>query len=220
MAFSQLGELNRGTASKEGYLKQISYLQVIWQRLQQDYKNYSSYYGFQTQMFDRIVEGQREYSTSENEQKMMALGSYYKLLLDLDYDTFLIHSRILMDIIAKVVKSLLRDQNIPDRFFNSQKEWLFKDKKPYKNQAYEKLIKEETDWFDLSLKVSRDTMLVHVPLSKMKNPMTAMKHSKDRFRIMRLDFGAALSIDIGEIRSIKQKYEDRYPGLKAVTDTY
>ncbi|MCW3997454.1 MAG: hypothetical protein NWF10_02660, partial [Candidatus Bathyarchaeota archaeon] len=140
------------------------FLEVIWERLAVDYQLFNEKMILTNKRFDAFDKGEPIESISVAEWQKEIKNSTY---LRLDHFDFLIYSKILMDRFAYLAKLLL-NVDIPFRGFNKQKKFFLKEKNiPFNtDEEYAKYIREETDWFDRSLKLSRDELIVHsLPLS-------------------------------------------------------
>ncbi len=99
---------------------------------------------------------------NEQDRQTFNLCSQIEHTVRLDHESFILFSRILMDKIALLARTLIGDENLASRSFNAQKDWLKKLGSPYsRNPQYASLVKDETDWFDITLKLTRDEFIVH-----------------------------------------------------------
>ncbi len=80
----------------------------------------------------------------------------------MDYKSFILFAKILLDKIAKLVSCIYKDNNLlPSDSFTKHKKY-FQDHPHFgKNQAYANLIFNGTNWFDLFLLPIRDKMRIH-----------------------------------------------------------
>lgn len=139
-------------------------------------------------------------------------------LLQLDYESFVIFAKTLMDKTCTIAGLLLNDRNIPTQSFTDHKKFFVKSQNnPYiTNETYGKLIREETDWFDNCLVVSRDKIMVHSGIPWGGVGISA----KDGIRVSKTNMlsGADLKDQIYCMMSLKQSYIDIYPELANVSD--
>lgn len=84
--------------------------------------------------------------------------------LELDLTNCLIHTRILLDRTIALSRTFL---NVPGRrpsftSFSEHKKFFLRLSEPYgEHDEYAKLIGEETDWFEVPIKLARDKFAVH-----------------------------------------------------------
>lgn len=199
------------------YTRQFSYMRVIWERLQEDYRNLAQYMNVQEALFERIEKGEKDPQPTPAQAEMLSKGGKDQVKLELDYEDLLVRARILMDILAVIAQTLLKDGELSNRSFYHQKKCFFKLRKPYKNKKYEDLVKS-TDWFELGLKSARDSMIVH-PGAGQGSSFSAIHHQAKGFRIMRVNFGISQS-DVRTLLEIKRRYEKKDEKLKAVSDNF
>jgi hypothetical protein len=83
----------------------------------------------------------------------------------LDYESFIIFSRILMDKLAKVAQCVINagQNSIPTESFTYHKKFFLKNENiPFTlNEKYAKTIREETEWYELGLAAIRDKVVAH-----------------------------------------------------------
>ena len=82
---------------------------------------------------------------------------------ELDIATGLLQARILLDKLVGLSRSFLKGPKLPSfTSFSNHKKFLLNEKNEISGHAeYVRYFREETDWFDLSIKYIRDKFLVH-----------------------------------------------------------
>lgn len=82
----------------------------------------------------------------------------------------LIHSRILLDRVAGLSRYFLKETTLPSfTSFNSHKKFFIKRDKPYgAHEKYAQYIRNNTDWFEMPVKIVRDKFVVHAAPKHMK----------------------------------------------------
>jgi hypothetical protein len=153
---------NPAVMSADGaYLMYLEFLIVIWVRLINDFQTHDYIHGVVKEKIYSIL---GKHTLSSEERHILGLNDAAKLSLQVDYESFLIFACILMDKIPRLAQALLvEDPNIPTKSFHKHKEYFMKpDNTPYDlNENYAKLIREQTDWFDISLELARDKLVTH-----------------------------------------------------------
>jgi hypothetical protein len=139
--------------------------------------------------------------------------------LRVDYVSFLIFACILMDKIPRLAASLLPKDNVPRDSFHRHKDFFLKPNNiPYPaNEEYAKLIREETEWFDISLKLARDNLITHGSTYDIQITRRRRKEGT----ILTLDKIKSSGSEVfteeqKKVIEIKQKYENQYQELKNV----
>ena len=188
------------------------FLEVIWERLANDYHIFNDQMILTQKRFDASQKGESIDSISVAEwQQEMKNRTYLRL----DHYDFLIYSKILMDKFAYLAKLLLKE-DISYRGFNKQKKFFLNQKNiPFKtDEEYAKYIREETEWFDRSLKLSRDELIVHsLPLME-----SIISSPKGTLTLLRTNWGGSLEKSWEIVKQLKTKYSDKYPELNNVHD--
>jgi hypothetical protein len=199
-----------------GYLRQLRYLEAIWKRLTADYRNVGLYLEFTEKMTSHSVG--YTFSKEEMSEYQRRLDSI--LLLDLDYDSFIIHAKILMDKVSELTVLLLRNQqNQPPKTFSQQRKFFLRPENATypPNQKYAEIV-TKADWFELCLKTARDMMVVH-SIPNFGGMMFSPREGKLRPLRSRTGWSNLLDVKSGELTMLKTKYETRYPELKKI-DNY
>jgi hypothetical protein len=212
-----LSRLNTGGVTSHPYRRQLEYLKAIWNRLTDDYRNVSQNWEWQQELLKQS--GGHEFSKEEMFEYQKWLDSV--VLLDLDYDSFVIHSKILMDKISMFTALLLRNrQNPPPSTFSKQRKFFFAPENvPYQpNESYAAVVRR-ADWFELCLKTTRDVMVVHSIPNIGGGVMLSPREGKLRPLRNRWGWSKSLDVNAGELRSLKEKYASKYPEL-AKLDNY
>jgi hypothetical protein len=103
---------------------------------------------------ERLTPRERELS-----KRYRALSRY----MILDFYDCLIHARILCDRVASLAHYFLDEGQRPSfTSFADHKKFFWRLRSPYgKHESYAAYIRENTDWFDMPLKLVRDKFLVH-----------------------------------------------------------
>lgn len=89
---------------------------------------------------------------------------YMKTLeeIKLDYENFFLHARILMDRLCYLTRFLFPRDNLPYRTFNRHREYfLMRHAIPNYLKGYSEYMAQNSGWFGLLLKTTRDFLIVH-----------------------------------------------------------
>ncbi|HQR34046.1 MAG TPA: hypothetical protein PLK30_15015 [Blastocatellia bacterium] len=107
-----------------------------------------------------LKEGRR-YTDSERKiaEKYNAVSKY----LYLDYYNYILYARIVLDRVAALARTFIKESNKPSfTSFNDHKKFFKKLTADYgENEEYARYIREKTDWFEMPLKQVRDQFIVH-----------------------------------------------------------
>jgi len=187
------------------------FLSAIWQRLTIDYALYNDYISIATKRMEDSEKG--PFFTNEDDSillRRMQETTYLRI----DYYDFLIYSRILMDKLAYLAR-LFHESKLPSSF-HKQKDFLVRlENVPFKpDEEYADHVRKKTDWFDRSLKLPRDKLIVHgLPF------MEGIKSSsRGNITLLRLGWGRDLQKSWQTLKKLKSKYECKYPELKKIND--
>jgi len=117
----------------------------------------------------------RKYGGKYSKSQRNLANKYNAISKYLAYDFFncILHSRILMDKIIGLSRYFITNNHLPSfTSFNNHKNFFKKLKENNKEfgqfEDYAHYIREETDWFDIPLKIVRDKYLVHAGPKHMK----------------------------------------------------
>jgi hypothetical protein len=161
-----------------------------------------------------------KHTLSSNQQRIFQDNKASNLVLRIDYESFLIFACILMDKIPRLAASLLH-RNIPTLSFRHHKAFFLKpNNKPYApNEKYAKLIREETEWFDISLVLARDKLVTH---GSTYDIQITRRRRKEGI-ILTLDKVKSsgnedFTKEKEDVIKIKQTYQEQYHELKDVED--
>jgi hypothetical protein len=197
------------------YLDYFNFLGIIQERLHEDQRSYQILAEQHHKLLDRIMvqfEG-REYRMSSIEQQEYQEMNYWQTKLMLDSECFFMFARILMDRLVKLAVCLINryDIAVPTNSFTDHKKWLLKShNSPFEpNEEYAKLVRDQTNWYDLSLAGIRDKTIVHGN-ARMKIISYPDQKITKAVRI------SSFSKENDQIILIKQKYETQYPELKNI----
>jgi hypothetical protein len=153
-------------------------------------------------------------------QEEIAAYRIYAIFLeqyDLDYEDFLIHSKILLDRIAFLMHHLLADAQLPSRSFTAQRKYLLSpEHNPYKlGEKYASYVRRRMNWFEPLLKEYRDQFVVHSvkywPYATLSNPGQVP-------RPIKRPIGESLVDDtaLKKLMDLQGRYEKAIPGLSGV----
>jgi hypothetical protein len=90
--------------------------------------------------------------------------------LELDFFNCLLYARMLLDRTIVLSRYFLKGKNLPSfTSFNDHKKFFQRQSDAYgKHEEYASYIRNNTDWFDIQLKLVRDKFLVHSGLKHMR----------------------------------------------------
>lgn len=132
------------------YHEYLFFLPIIWNRLREDYSNFNKYSNVQDKIIEKAMslpEGSLYHLSSEEQQESAYMKNWESKLM-LDYESFIIFSRILMDKIAKLAQCVINPgrNSIPTGSFTDHKAFFLESRNiPFvPNEKYAKLIREQT----------------------------------------------------------------------------
>jgi hypothetical protein len=205
---------NRFTYAILGYSTYFEYLSVIWVRFVTEFKQYDDYEEEQTKLTPKSS-GTHVWSSRERE--LYYLQRTLLIQLQLDYESFVVFMRVLMNKIARIAQLLIGDILPPHASFYDQKKYFVKHRNGYNDlgKKYEVLVREKTNWFENSLRVSRDKIMIHGD-----TPWVGIRRSPKRgLQFMRAKIiGTDLTEASNAMQSLKDQYKGRYPQLNNVVD--
>jgi hypothetical protein len=194
------------------YLRQLKSLEIIWNRYHKGLAICKSFDEFQSKLME---EQNGERILTSNEVHEMKAYEEAKYSLQLDHESFIIYARILMNKASKLAQVLLEDYNLESNSFNDQKKELFKPhNRPYRNENYAKLVRDETHWFDISLRSYRDDLIMHT----VPRIHVVVQDSLGNYRFLSLKSIGGSVDKQQELILLKAKYEEDYPGLKSLNN--
>lgn len=186
-------------------------LQFVWKRLNADYALYNKQ---QEPLNSLIKKDISQWSEKDVKEAFSSLSSgeantLYQSL-EIDYNDFFIYSKILMDKFAYAAR-LLISYNLPIRF-SKQREYLLETQSPAKyDSEYIEYLRSNTDWFDTTLKFTRDKFIVH----SLPFPSTAFTTNEKReVCLSRQTMDRDLTKTKARLSELRAKYEVSYPELK------
>ncbi len=114
--------------------------------------------------YDKQVRLKAEWQVPYTDHQRRLADRYNAIKRYLLYDLVncLIHARILMDRIAALSRHFLKGGQLPSfTSFNAHKKFFTAGRFIAGHEEYGRVIAEETDWFDVPLKLVRDKYLIH-----------------------------------------------------------
>jgi len=217
------GELERklAKASEDGkkYQKSVAvgdcsryyrYLEATWSRLEVDYEVYDKYLS--------ILEKQMKPS---GEIQQEPLGpSFFDMHLEsmtylsLDVEVLFILGKILMEKLAYTVQLFFSMHGLPGSFRPQRKFFLAPKNIPFNtDEEYAKYVRKETDWFERSLRLPRNKLIVHG-----LTYVSAIKSSSDgTLTHPRMGWGRETQKISVKLKELKAKLEARHPELRKVS---
>ncbi len=187
------------------------YLKAIWRRIIADFDLYTSYLSIM-EKYMKKGEGKVELEPQDD----LVLDSLLQnmVYLKLDYETFFIYAKILMDKLAYLTSFFFGGPS--DRSFSKHRDFFLRTENiPFSlDEEYASHIRDKTDWFERSLKLPRDKIIEHsLPF------IGAIKSSRNgTITLPKLGLGRDLQKVGEDLKTLKKKYEDKYPGLKGISD--
>jgi hypothetical protein len=206
------------------YEDYLVFLAIIWDRLREDYRKFNEYSDFH----DKISEKAKSlpewslYRLSPDEVQESFNLNHWESKLMLDYESFIIFSRILMDKLAKVAQCVINagQNSIPTESFTHHKKFFLKSENiPFTlNEKYAKIIREETEWYDLSLAAIRDKIVAHGNARMRSIPyyLRELRNIRPYTRPTKMVRLISFTEENDKIIEIKKKYEPGYPDLKNI----
>jgi hypothetical protein len=211
------------------YEDHLVFLTIIWDRLKEDYTNFNEYSDFHEKLSNKarnLSEGSFPYRLSREEVQELSNLRNWEMKLFLDYESFIVFSNILMDKVGKLATyiidtgpKLIRTK----RFTDHKKLFLQSDNIPFApNEKYAKLIREQTEWYDLSLAAIRDKVIVHGNARMRSIPYYArqLRGNKPYSRPIKMVRVSSFIQQNDKIIEIKRKYESKYPDLKNIYNVW
>lgn len=191
------------------------YLKVTWRRLEADYDLYDKYLSL---MEEYMGKAERELPRRPIDSSVLDKYLENMTCLRLDYESFFIFGMILMDKLAYTAQLFLGEASsctVPSSF-SKQRKFFSKPKNiPFSpDKEYAEYMREKTGWFEQSLKLPRDKLIVHG-----LTYVSGIKSSLDgTITLPRMGWGRNLRNVWTKLKDLKHKYEDIYPELKRVSD--
>lgn len=203
----------KALAAYDMYFKSLN---IILLRLEEDIENSDRIYRrLQNQVWNR----KGKHTLSSKQLRIFQDKRDSNLVLHIDYESFLIFACILMDKIPRLAVSLLPKDHVPPDSFHRHKNFFLEcNNIPYPaNEEYAKLIREQTEWFDISLKLARDNLITHASTYDIQITRRRRKEGT----ILTLDKIKSSGSEVfteqeKRVIEIKQKYENQYQELKNV----
>lgn len=200
------------------YRNKLKHLKIIYYRIRQDLVEHNI---LENKFYDimKSVKGQSG-SFSREQNEIMSQHSYAMLILHLDIEDYFIHSRILLDLLARIIHGFLqRPRYIESKSFYALKKSILKNYESMKKnfEEYADYIKNNTHWFEINLKEPRDHLIVH---NTGKMPVYRLS-KKTGFTIERITFPPNTESKkklANDVISIKKKYEPSNPELSDIPD--
>jgi len=191
----------------------IRYILAIWFRYVLELEQYMNY---RKQWNDSRNRSPGIYEMSPEDWELYHHQNVLMTQLQLDYESFIIFARILMDKSVAIAKLLLDDNRIPIKSFNDHKDFFLRPSNiPYHlNDEYGRLVREQTDWFDNCLKPTRDKVMVHSNV-----PWTGTHESSEGgIQFMRTNIlsGQSLELEHERMINLKHRYRPIYPELDKI----
>ena len=199
------------------------FLTFIWGRIIEEAELDIEYWKIYVDCFQPGYE--REPTTVENNILMKWQKERYKL--NLDIESWFLYSYILMDIYAKLMRSILlligneeevkQRKNIPFKDFNSHLKYYLKENNDNITQSeikYRDIIKNETEWYINDLKNIRDDLVQHPVSPKMWSyDVTEKGVNLSRFNPFRENI-------INKLYELRDKNKEKYPEIKDEDNLY
>ncbi len=154
------GKSNKFTYSILGYFTYFEYLAVIWARFITEFEQYNVCIEEQAKL---IPKSPGVHKWSPREWKLYYLEQGLLSQLQLDYESFVVFTRVLLNKVGRIAH-LLIDNSIPSPgSFYDQKKYFLQQQNELNDigEKYKILVRDKTDWFDNFLRVSRDKIMIH-----------------------------------------------------------
>lgn len=198
------------------YLVHLKYIQIITVRLGEDYESVIATISSRHTLLDKIrtMPNDSDYIPNTEESQSLSDFNYHIMKFKLDYKSFILFSKILLDKLAKLASCIYKGSNLPSDSFTKHKKYFQDHPKFEKNQAYADLIINKTNWFDLFLLPIRDKMHTHG-----NTRHHALITGKNDFNIIETVNFSARRV-IGDLLILKEKYQSRYPAVSSLNGAY
>lgn len=195
------------------------HLLIVWWRMGQDSVGMQAWN--RVPMIIPAAGGPVSRALTQEENAAYRIYAMFLEQYDLDYEDFLIHSKILLDRIAFLMRHLLADAQLPSRSFTAQREYLLDPtNNPYKlGEKYASYVRRRTRWFEPLLKAYRDQFVVH---SIKYSPYASLSNPGQFPRPIKRPIGESSVNDaIRKLTDLQARYEKAIPGLSGVpTNNY
>lgn len=196
------------------YLQYLQYLNIIWNRLREEYKTIAIYHRKSLELLSKH-ELSDEQNLALNNVNMQTVNTLR--FVQCDIETFILFTRRFLDKVAKLVESvvILKPPGQIGNSFSDHKTF-FIDNEMY-NPTYSRLLREETNWYEQDLLIWRDGIFVHG-----KTLNTGALISSTRGIQLRKAIGVYQISEKDKKRfvKIKEKYENRYRDLKITENPF
>ena len=158
-------------------------------------------------------------SFEENSEQWRSLtikGDRTQTIMQLDFESFIMFSRIFMDKVAKLIEQMIKSSNGKNsENFGQHKEWIKEHKEIH--PEYSKYLEEKTYWYERDLRLYRNKVVVHS--GTLTSGTSVSVHT---------GVGFIRSVGVSPLRGenketfliIKREYEKRDPRLKILENDY
>jgi len=207
-------------AAYSRYAQKLSHVSMIWNRLCADT---DAHEGCLELVFaqDKWIAGARVPLTGQESNMIKGLEEAYGPL-SLDYEDFLIHSRILMDRVIFLAQFLLpRTPNRPSPTSFTEHRKFFRNTRniPFRgDEEYAEYIRGDTQWYETLLRSYRDDFVVHDTSSR---PMGSISSPSQSPRLIRARSQGMETLRWPQASSrliaLRDKYLNKIPGLDGTT---
>jgi|GEM_PF-2897471 len=153
----------------------LDFLPVIWSRIQYDIKMIDEKNSIEATYFSPDAE--EGIKPTEAEMKMLKECQNFEDIITLDIEDWFIHSYILMDKFAKLIKKIFclyvteeKKQiilDIADKDFYHFRKYFIKEKGKIIDNGFYSIMVSQTKWFEPDLKNIRDDMIQHESVPKL-----------------------------------------------------
>lgn len=198
------------------YLVHLDYIQIITSRLGKDYESIIASLSSRNALLNkfRTLPDDSVYTPNPEESRLLKVFDYHITEFKLDYKSFILFSKILLDKIARIASCIYRASNLPWNSFTDHKKYFQDHPKFELNQAYADLIVNKTNWFDLFLLPIRDKMHTHG-----NTRHHILTTGRNDFNIVEtVNFSAGRVIT--ELLMLKERYKSSYPSISTLNSAY
>jgi hypothetical protein len=210
---------NAFEAAYSRYAQKLSHVSFIWDRLRADTEAHERHLELVFAR-DKWTAAARAPFTSQELVAKEELEEASKTL-SLDYEDFLIHSRILMDRVIFLTQFFLprtEKKPSPTSFTEHRKFFQNAQNIPFQDDEYAKYICEKTQWYETLLRPYRDDFVVHDTSFRSMGLLSGPTQSPRLIRVRSQEMETPQPQQVwSPLMALRDKYLNKIPGLDNIT---
>lgn len=193
-------------------LMYFNFLSNIWLRIHKDLEDYHSC----IEINMKYVEGGSWTTMTEEEKAVLNDRGKCWIYLPIDFESFIIFSRIYTDKVIGLTRFFLKGKELPSSF-HKHIDFFKKHTSFESDEEYAEYIRENTNCFERLLFIPRDKLIVHSPVfRRLIIGLTSGQVTYIKGRYWIKDF----KVLHDQLKSLKEKYKDKYPEFQNADDSF